>query len=473
MKSRLQLEEVGKRILNQSRTELYMAMHFMARALDSLGYTMDLNTRRCGTDARTIHYNPQFLFHLFIESPQKLDRLYLHMILHCLFRHMFTGDGRDTELWNLACDIQTESVLDSMNYEIIRRPPGAFREEWYQRLTAEVKVLTAERLYQYFLENRIDPDTRERLKLEFLRDDHAFWAPLSDKNRDPEDNDGAPDMSELPPMQGDFPEAEPDNAQKEDRRQQLQALPSRTELDESWKEQAEKMETELETFGREQSEESGTLHWLLRLQCRQRTDYRDFLRRISIDREESRIDPDSFDYGYYSYGLSLYGNMPLIEENEFTEVRKVEQLVIAIDTSASCKDSLVQRFLNETAGLLADRNGFFRKVQILILECDEHIQRELWISDTREMQQYAGQFRVSGGFGTDFRPVFSRVQTLREQEVLPRLRGLLYFTDGFGSYPERPTDYLTGFVYPENEGCGDEKTPKWAMKLYMKQEVWK
>jgi hypothetical protein len=75
MKSHRDLMDFGNRILAESRTELYLAMRFMGRALDSLGYTLDLNTQRMGTDARTIHYNPSFVFHLFIESPQKLCRL--------------------------------------------------------------------------------------------------------------------------------------------------------------------------------------------------------------------------------------------------------------------------------------------------------------------------------------------------------------------------------------------------------------
>ncbi len=263
------------------------------------------------------------------------------------------------------------------------------------------------------------------------------------------------------------PDNEDSDPQTESKQKKLRAVPSRQELDERWKENAERTETEMETFGRDRSEESGSLSWLLRLQNKRKTDYRDFLRRISMEREESHIDPDSFDYGYYSYGLSLYGNMPLIEENEFTESRKIEQLVIAIDTSASCRESLVQRFLNETAGLLSDQKGFFPRVRVLILECDEKVQREIWISDTREMQGYTRSFRVSGGFGTDFRPVFARVEALQEQGALPQLRGLLYFTDGFGTFPENPTDYLTGFVYPGNDDCGDEKTPSWAMRLYM------
>ena len=37
---------------------------------------------------------------------------------------------------------------------------------------------------------------------------------------------------------------------------------------------------------------------------------------IRDSREEVHADYDSFDMGYYAYGLSLYGNMPLIEPLE-------------------------------------------------------------------------------------------------------------------------------------------------------------
>ena len=42
------------------------------------------------------------------------------------------------------------------------------------------------------------------------------------------------------------------------------------------------------------------------------------------------MDDDSFDYVFYSYGLRLYGNMPLIEPQEWKEVKKVEDFAIVI-----------------------------------------------------------------------------------------------------------------------------------------------
>ena len=76
--------------------------------------------------------------------------------------------------------------------------------------------------------------------------------------------------------------------------------------------------------------------------------------------EELQLDLDSFDYIPYLYGLARYGNLPLVEPLEYTETSKVEELVIAIDTSGSCSAGTVQQFLAETCRILANRENFFR-----------------------------------------------------------------------------------------------------------------
>ena len=184
-------------------------------------------------------------------------------------------------------------------------------------------------------------------------------------------------------------------------------------------------------------------------------------------REEAAIDIDSFDYGFYHYGMTVYGNMPLIEENEYRESRKVEDLVIAIDTSASCQSVLVQKFLNETASILQSQESFFHKVNVHIIECDDQVQKDVVITDLEDMKKYAGGFTVSGGFGTDFRPVFDYVERLQRGGELKHLRGLMYFTDGFGTYPTKPTPYDTAFVFQTEEEHSDKEVPDWCLKLYL------
>ena len=141
--------------------------------------------------------------------------------------------------------------------------------------------------------------------------------------------------------------------------------------------------------------------------------------------------------------------------------------MIAIDTSASCQDSLVQRFLNETADILMRQESFFRRSEILIIECDDQIQEEIFLSGPEELKKYAGGFSIRGGFGTDFRPVFRRVSELEKQGRIRNLKGMMYFTDGYGTFPERPYPWETAFVLFSDEDSESEGIPDWAYTLYL------
>ncbi len=465
MRAHQDLIDFGNRILNEARTELYIHLRFMARALDSLGYTMDLATQSMGTDARTIHYNPNFVFALFLESPQKLDRLYLHILLHCIFRHMFSSDQyEDQALWDLAADIQVESVLDSMDYDIINRPAYPLREEWYERLRTECRVLSAERIYHYFHLNKPDLDTLQMLTLEFHKCDHQFWKRMEDPagGGQPEIPEDLLNDTQTPPDAKPDPDTPPKNGTG------ALAQVDETALDEQWKDTAERLQTELTTFGAEASDETGSLAWVVAAQYRQETDFRDFLEKLTVLREVTHVDPDSFDYGYYNYGMEVYGNMPLIEENEFREEHRISDLVIAIDTSASTEQGQVQRFLDETAAILRRRTNFFQRIRVHLILCDDRVQEDIVLTKPEEIEDYAAHFEMKGGYGTDFRPVFQYVEKLRTQGALPELRGLMYFTDGHGPYPTKPTDYQTAFVFDPWADIDDQAAPDWALKLYLK-----
>jgi predicted metal-dependent peptidase len=560
MGNRLELDEMGKRILDASRTDLYLSMRFLGPALHSLGFIMDLSTTTVGTDAAYIRFNPNHLFRLYVDRPRRLNRTYLHMILHCVFRHMFTARKKeDRELWDLSCDIAVTSIIDSMDYRAVAELTPEFRQRVYDRLQEEIHVLTAERIYQYFLERKRNYMEELQLAAAFALDDHSFWERMEDEeNRDPEDgskSDQDPDDekkqdrdpgTDSPDEKGADQKTPGDNEEKKDsestspdsrdpsgqdrdpgrkksgqdspsgrnkkdspngkkkdrgadppdrdgkgdgknrrdsdrdpgnrdaggRRQnrRLPRLKSAEELEGDWKETSRRMEAEILASGKEASDERGSLDRILSISNRRRTDYREFLRKFAILREVTTIDPDSFDYGFYHYGLEMYGNMPLIEENEYREMNNLRTLVIAIDTSASCQDVLVQRFLNETASVLRSIGQFFATSSVYIVECDEHVQQEILLHGPDDLEKYASAFHVKGGFGTDFRPVFAWVEEKRRTGEIGDMQALMYFTDGMGVYPEKPTDYDTAFVFFNDEEMDDTKVPDWAVRLYIDGE---
>ncbi len=541
MGNRVELDEMGKRILDASRTELYLSMRFLGPALHSLGWIMDLSTAFVGTDAAMIRFNPNYLFQLYVNRPRFLNRTYLHMILHCVFRHMFTArEKEDRELWDLASDIAVDAIIDSMEYRAVAELTPEYRQKWYSRLEEEIHVLTAERIYQYFIERKRNYLEEMQLAQIFAYDDHSFWERMEDEEENPsgensrqKDSDNSPsgntdskndsenDSENDSGPGNDDPDSKKDsqtgnkennkeenkeknsernarsqrpsgrqdeggnkdsdrrngdekndekNGEKNTHEKSVRKLKKIENLNRQWKETSERMEAELLASGKEASQDRGSLDRILSISNRRRTDYREFLRKFAILREVTTIDPDSFDYGFYNYGLEVYGNMPLIEENEYREMNRIRTLVIAIDTSASCQEILVQRFLNETAAVLRNIGQFFSSSEVHIIECDEHVQDEIVVRDISDLEKYAESFHVKGGFGTDFRPVFSYIEEKRRTGEIRDMEALMYFTDGMGIYPEKPTDYDTAFVFFNDEELDDSKVPDWAMKLYIRGE---
>ena len=77
------------------------------------------------------------------------------------------------------------------------------------------------------------------------------------------------------------------------------------------------------------------------------------------------------------------------------------------------------------------------------------------------------QFHGFGG--TDFRPVFRYVQELIDKKEFRNLKGLLYFTDGLGTYPQSPPPYQTAFLFLDDE-MNNYEVPTWAMRVILETE---
>lgn len=99
------LEATGIRILQLSRNELYLSMRFLDMALSKLGYEMNLSTKTIGTDGLSILFNPRYLIEEYQADRVFVNRAYMHMLVHNLFRHDFNGGTRNKEYWDVACDL--------------------------------------------------------------------------------------------------------------------------------------------------------------------------------------------------------------------------------------------------------------------------------------------------------------------------------------------------------------------------------
>ena len=77
--------------------------------------------------------------------------------------------------------------------------------------------------------------------------------------------------------------------------------------------------------------------------------------------------------------------------------------------------------------------------------------------------------KIRGLGGTDFRPVFGYVNELIEKKEFQNLKGLIYFTDGYGTFPRKQPEYYTAVVYIDDE-YNNPQVPVWAIKLVLKPE---
>lgn len=422
-----QLERIGTQILNASRAELYFGMRFLDVALSSFEYQMNTEIAPFGTDGRSIFYHPQLLGGMYRRNRIQVNRGYLHMVYHCIFRHIVKPVNGN--VWELSCDIAVEHLVDANYHRSVRASKSLLRRETYRRLEQEAngKVLNAECIFKILQSWNLGEKELEKLEQEFYVDDHRYW-------------------------EGQKPNRQPDPV-----------------LNQKWQDINEQMETDLETFSKEASQENGDFIGQIKIENRERHDYKSFLRKFSVFREEMGIDPDSFDYNFYSYGLSLYGNMPLIEPQETKEVKKIEEFAIVIDTSMSCSGELVQKFLEETYSVLKENESFFKKINVHIIQCDEQVHSDCKITSEEELKEYMEHMELYGQGGTDFRPAFEYVEQMVREKEFHDLRGLIYFTDGYGIYPNRMPPFKTAFVFMQ-EDYTDVDVPVWAIKLILSED---
>ena len=128
----------------------------------------------------------------------------------------------------------------------------------------------------------------------------------------------------------------------------------------------------------------------------------------------------------------------------------------------------MQFFLEETAGMLGNQENFFKKFTVYLIQCDSFIQDVVLITSMEEWKRYSRKIKIQGRGGTDFRPVFEYIETLKQKKKLKHLKGLIYFSDGDGIFPNQEPDYETAFVFLKRTDKM-KLVPSWAKCLITRE----
>ena len=371
----------------------------------------------------------------------------------------------NNDLWDLACDIAVEKTISELRLRSTNSKRELRQNAIFEKLEKELNVVTAQKIYYWYLDQNISPDKIQELSKLFKADVHDLWhmseeaaaqaLGLGEGNDDKED--------------GDNQNNESDNDSESSGEGKNSVAISQQEMEQIWSDISEHIQMDIETFSKLQGDQAGSLTQNLREVNREKYDYTEFLKKFAVRGEVMKLDMDEFDYVFYTYGLRTYGNMPLIEPLEYKEVKRIREFVIAIDTSGSTSGNLVQKFIQKTYNILKSTESFFSGINLHIIQCDAEIQEDAVITNQEEFDEYLKTMAIHGQGGTDFRPVFDYVNDLVEKKEFQNLRGLIYFTDGFGDFPINAPEYQTAFVFVD-DGYNNYDVPSWAIKLVLQEE---
>lgn len=548
-------QRIALEIIGECRVQLMMKFRFLDIALWKMEMRPVANQGRysLGTDGSCVYFEPFTVVGRFTVGFDELVRDYLHLVMHCLFRHPFDTAHGNTRAWWLACDVIAENAAMDLCGTRFASPLDGKRREALDELARLCGGrLTPGNLYGVLArslkapvgsdDELIDGGRMNELNALFERDYHAAWpsnggyaepaggpdeggdegerrsagrdtgtvsSPAEGDDDKPsiwdssahesehqlqneceysqEDagqgasgldaDDDSHDATDAPESSDAADAGEHESARGERRDgagSEVDAKSSKLESDDlenerDWEDIARQTEMDLKTFSKEWGYEAGGFIKSLAIANRRKYDYSDFLRRFATLSEEMVVNDDEFDYIFYTYGLHLYGNMPLIEPLEYKETQRIRCFVICIDTSESCDGELVRKFVEHTFSIMKEQEDYAHKVDIHIIQCDSKVQSDTKIEDMRDVERFVDDFTIRGFGGTDFRPAFAYIDDLRKQGELDDMKGMVYFTDGLGEFPEEPPDYDVAFVFLDT-GVPLPNVPPWAMRVLVDEE---
>ncbi|MCR4955315.1 MAG: VWA-like domain-containing protein [Lachnospiraceae bacterium] len=443
------IRSLAQQAVEGAKDNVVVHLRYLDVAVYALRPVCDVEKPGFYTDGVNFIYEPHSILRRCATGFDRMSHDYLHVLLHCMFFHIKKAKNKNKDHWNLACDIAVEDVLFSMEHKFSGFQLSERLVKQLQYFRGMIGELTADKLYAYFEKTKPRKLRREELHMIFHVDEHEEWydeesLPLLETQED-----------EGFPMEGEQGSPTPGEA-KED--------------GPDWDDIVSKVEMTLDMAAANQEDEGKKLMSALRHLEEKVITYEDFLKKFAVQKEILAIDDGSFDYIPYTYGFSLYEDMPLIEPLETKEEKRIRDVVIVIDSSASTEGAMVESFIRRTFEILKSEQLMGKQFHIRLVQCDQKIQEDRLLQNVKEAEDYLKEMRIKGHGGTDFRVAFQYVEHLKKRKVIPNLKGLIYFTDGKGVFPKKKPSFESAFVFPSQELAGEAAVPFWAIKAVLGED---
>ena len=382
--------------LSAARTRLIMERPFLGALVMHL--PLKVGGEGCtttGTDAQAFYFNPGFIENLSLAQTQFV---LAHEAMHCAMGHPHRRNHRVKRRWDVACD----HAVNLMLIEEGLKPPlhGILADQNFM-------TLSAEEIYPL-----IPEDTPEESFDQHLFDSDNESGASPDENERQDDPDAGEAGGQGKEGQSEAEEKQGSGSQASQKPNELSPA-EREELAEQWKNRLAAAAQAARQAGKLSQSMMRWVDGLLAPSLPWRALLARFFAVNQRDdyswRRPSRREGDALLPRLSSEGI---------------------EVVAAIDTSGSISDDELREFVSELDAL----KGQVR-ARVTLLACDNHVadaapwEFEPW--DTMQLP-----VELSGGGGTDFRPVFDWVE---HENRSPNM--LVYFTDAEGDFPQTPPNY--------------------------------
>ncbi len=170
--------KIALQILTLTRNGLFVSLRFMDVALCQFDYVsseyadLPFEIRTTATTGEHMIYDPRYIIQQYMRDRKALSRDYLHIVLHCVFRHPFVSTRLNREYWDLACDIAVENTVCELELKQTEVFSADEIKNELEKIREFVTKMNAENLYRYLLTEQASARDIARWKQLFHRDEH-------------------------------------------------------------------------------------------------------------------------------------------------------------------------------------------------------------------------------------------------------------------------------------------------------------
>ena len=199
--------KLAKDIMILSRNTLLVNLRFLDVALSQFEYVpMESDTML--TDGKHLLYHPPHVLENYKHAKEIPVRDYLHIVMHCIFRHMYMDPSLDRVYWDLACDIAVENAINELALTAVIAPRQESQASFIEAIKKSLKYVTTEKIYSYLKQTQEDRTRIAELRGLFYADNHEIWYMTAgeiaaaygigaaenpqDRNDDTQNNDNVP-----------------------------------------------------------------------------------------------------------------------------------------------------------------------------------------------------------------------------------------------------------------------------------------